>query len=177
MKPLEIDRGLSQVMMDKIEESKKKLSTLPREAKTERKAVQIELGMYHLFLDFGQLYDVKQGNTAEEQRIHVLTIREKMMHRLGHLSLFPKIREIYDLADEEEKKRIIAALHGEMNMRAQMYSRYIKEWEAAKQCGDAPQAFETGLKVAVVEEGFRIWEQWRKDNNVYPDMFQEEKMG
>ena len=36
--------------------------------------------------------------------------------------------------------------------------------EAAKQCGDAPQAFETGLKVAVVEEGFRIWEQWRKEN-------------
>ncbi len=177
MKPLEIDRGLSQVMIVKIEESKKKLSVLPQEAKTERKAVQIELGMYQLFLNFGQLYDVKQGNTAEEQRTHVLIIREKMMHRLGHLSLFPKIREMYDLADEEEKKRIVAAFHGEMNMRAQMYSKYVKEWEVAKQCGDAMQVFETGLKVAVVEEGFRIWEKWRKENNVYPDMFQEGKMG
>ena len=171
MKPLEIDSALSEIMLKKIAESKKKLIALPKEAKTERKAVQIELGMYQMFLNFGQLYDVKQGETVEEQRTHVLTIREKMMHRLEHLSLFPKIREIYDLADEEEKKRIIAAFHGEMNMRAQMYSKYVKEWEAAKQCGDAPQAFETGLKVAVVEEGFRIWEQWRKENNVYPDMF------
>ncbi len=174
MKPLEIDSALSRIMLKKIAESKKKLTALPKEAKTERKAVQIELGMYQMFLNFGQLYDVKQGETVEEQRTHVLTIREKMMHRLGHLSLFPKIHEIYDLADEEEKKRIIAACHGEMNMRAQMYSRYVKEWEAAKQCGDARGSFETGLKVAVVKEGFRIWEQWRKENNVYPGLFQEE---
>ena len=45
MKPLEIDSALSEIMLKKIAESKKKLIALPKEAKTERKAVQIEMGM------------------------------------------------------------------------------------------------------------------------------------
>ncbi|MBQ6818173.1 MAG: hypothetical protein IJP35_01015 [Clostridia bacterium] len=181
MTALEIDRALSRVMTDQWNKSKQKLSDLPSDAKNERKAIQIEVGMYSLFMRFGQLCSVKAEEMKVEQRERVfyieqrervLYIREQMILREKQLSAFPKIKALYEAADADEKQRIIAAFQGEIQMRCQMYARYLKDWEAAKQNGDAEESFEAGVKVAVVEEGFRLWEQWRKTNGIYPDLIE-----
>ncbi len=172
MTALEIDRALSRVMTDQWNKSKQKLSDLPSDAKNERKAIRIEVGMYSLFMRFGQLCSVKAEEMKVEQRERVLYIREQMILREKQLSAFPKIKALYEAADADEKQRIVAAFQGEIQMRCQMYARYLKDWEAAKQNGDAEESFEAGVKVAVVEEGFRLWEQWRKTNGIYPDLIE-----
>ncbi len=172
MTALEIDRALSRVMTDQWNKSKQKLSDLPSDAKNERKAIRIEVGMYSFFMRFGQLCSVKAEEMKVEQRERVLYIREQMILREKQLSAFPKIKALYEAADADEKQRIVAAFQGEIQMRCQMYARYLKDWEAAKQNGDAEESFEAGVKVAVVEEGFRLWEQWRKTNGIYPDLIE-----
>lgn len=172
MTALEIDRALSRVMTDQWNKSKQKLSDLPSDAKNERKAIQIEVGMYSLFVRFGQLCSVKAEEMKVEQRERVLYIREQMILREKQLSAFPKIKALYEAADADEKQRIVAAFQGEIQMRCQMYAQYLKDWEAAKQNGDAEESFEAGVKVAVVEEGFWLWEQWRKANGIYPDLIE-----
>lgn len=174
MNALEIDKALAALMDEKWKESQAKLSFLPKEAKNERKAVQIEIGMFSLFLRFGLLFYVKNGNTYEERRNHVLWIREKLIFRENLFAAFPKIKKAYDNADEAEKKCIIAAFQGEMFMRHCFYDRYIKDLEAAKKYNNIEEAFELGIKVSVLEEGFRIWEAYRQENGIYSGMFDKE---
>lgn len=174
MNPLEIDKALVELLLEKIKKSRAKLSTLPKEAKNERKAVQIELGMYNLFVNFGFLYTLRKGDTYEQQRNHVLRIREKMTERMNLFIAFPKIKKAYDVADEVERKCIIAALHSEMHMRNSFYNKYLKDLEAAKQYNDVYKSFEIGLKVSVLEDGFRLLEKYRQENGIYPGMFEEE---
>ena len=174
MNVLEIDKALTELINEKWKESEAKLAFLPKEAKNERKAVQIEIGMYSLFLRFGLLFDMKNGDTYEQQRNHVLCIREKMLLKEELLSLFPKIKSAYERADDDEKKRIVATLHGEMYMRNNFYYKNLKDLEEAKRCNNIEKSFELGVKVSVLEDGFRIWEKWRQENGTYSGMFKEE---
>lgn len=174
MNALEIDKALSELLFEKIKESNAKLELLPKEAKNERKAVQIEIGMYNLFVNFGFLYHMRKGDTYEERRNHVLWIREKMTERMNLFLAFPKIKKAYDVADDVERKCIIAALHSEMHMRNSFYNKYLKDLEAAKQYNDVYKSFEIGLKVSVLEDGFRLLEKYRQENGIYPGMFEEE---
>ena len=40
----------------------------------------------------------------------------------------------------------------------------------AEAAGDMNKAFEFKIKIGAVENMFSIWEAWRVDNDVYPDM-------
>ena len=51
------------------------------------------------------------------------------------------------------------------------YTNYSKELQAARQYNDVNKAFEIGLKVSVLEDGFKIWEDYRRENGIYCDMF------
>ena len=171
MTALEIDQALSEIMKNKCEESQQKLACLPPNAKQERKALRIEMGMYGLLIRFGQLHDVKKGETPQEQREHVLYIREQMMLREKQMQNFPKFEAQYhQITDTEEKKRLIAAYHAEIQMRCQMVPNYLQQYQAAKSANNVEETFEAGIKVAVVEEGFRLWEQWRIQHSVYPGL-------
>ncbi len=174
MTALEIDRSLTDIMLTQGEVGKQKLANLPPDAKQERKAVQIEIGIYSLFVRFGQLYTMKKGAPPEEQREHVLYIREQMMLREKQLSVFPKFEKMYYEADVAEKQRLIAAYHAEIQMRCQMAPKYRQHLLAAKQSGDVDEAFEAGIKIAVMEEGFRLWEEWRRAHGVYPCLMEME---
>lgn len=173
MNALEIDKALAELINEKWKEGEAKLALLPKEAKNERKALQIEIGMYSLFLRFGLLFDMKKGDTYEEQRSHVLWIREKMILREELLSLFPKIKRVYEVADDDEKKLVIATLQGEMYMRNSFYINNLKALQEAKKCNDVEKSFEFGLKCSVLEDGFRIWEKWREENGIYYGMFEQ----
>ncbi len=172
MDALQIDKALTDLMLEKMKERQTKLTFLPQDAKNERKAVQIEIGMYNLFVGFGQMYHVKYSCTYEQRRNHVLQIREKMTLRENLFSVFPKIKNAYEAASEADKKCVVAALQGEIHMRNSFYNKYLKDLELAKQFNDVDKIFEMGIKVSVLEEGFRIWEKYRQDNDVYPGMFE-----
>ena len=165
MTPLEIDKAMIDIVKEKYDECKNRLDGISKENKIERKAVQIELGMYALCGNAGLLYHAK--NTREE----ILNIRMRFIKRI--LINDPKWKAIFLDLQDAEKLRFIAALQAELFMRDQMYDNYCSELAKAETAGDTKAVFELRIKVGAVKKIFEDWETWRKKNNVYPFIFEE----
>ena len=168
MTALEIDKVMAEIALHKVKECEERLAETPKDNKSERKAIQIELGMYSLCLRAGLLYYTTPVNMDTVQ------VRKNRFMNIS-LKTFPKIAQIYEKSSEEEKLRIVAALQGEMFMRDQMYIGYVSELEQAKASGDSKRIFEFTIKTGALNVIFDAWEEWRISNNVYPHMFKEDK--
>lgn len=161
MTAIEIDKAMTDIVLEKQAECKSRLEAIPKENRNERKAVQIELGMYTLCLNAGLLHC--RGDR--------LSIRQNFMRNV--LPRFPRVHAVYSALDEAEKTIFFAALQSELFMRDQIYRNYLAELAEAKAAGDTQNVFELQLKAGTVENVFAAWEAWRVANNVYPHMFEE----
>lgn len=161
----EIDQALIQITRQKCEECKKRLDEIPKENTTERKAVQVEYGMYAFCGNAGLLFN------GSGKREFWLTKRKRFLS--NRLPIYPKLDSIYQALSDEEKMCFIAALQAELFIRDQWLGTQIAELHAAEESGDVKRAFEFRIKVEAVETMFAAWEAWRKENNVYPRMFEE----
>ena len=168
MTALEINKVMAEIALQRVKDCEERLKETPKDNKSERKAIQIELGMYSLCLRAGLLYYTTEGKTNTVQ------IRKNRFMNIS-LKSFPSIAQIYEKASEEEKLCMVAALQGEMFMRDQMYNGYISELEQAKAAGDAQRNFEFSIKTGSLEVIFEAWEEWRISNNIYPHMFKGER--
>lgn len=168
MTATEINQAMAEIALQKVKDCEERLKETPKDNKSERKAIQIELGMYSLCLRAGLLYYTTEGKTNTVQ------IRKNRFMNIS-LKSFPSIAQIYEKASEEEKLCMVAALQGEMFMRDQMYNGYISELEQAKAAGDAQRTFEFTIKTGSLKVIFDAWEEWRISNNIYPHMFKGEK--
>ena len=94
---LDIDRAMIDLTREKCAECKSRLDAVPKENGTERKALQLEYGMYTFCGNAGLLF-----NTTGERRI--MHIRR---HVLGNdmLKRYPKLNLAYQELGEEEKLR------------------------------------------------------------------------
>ena len=144
---------------------KERLDAIPKEKTAERKAVQLEYGMYTFCGNAGLLF-----NTGWE-RTKVLNIRQTLWNH--ELHQFPHIQTRYQTLDGEEKLRFHAALHGELYLRQSWLEEQTAELEAAKAADDVPAVFELTVKIGAVRAMFAAWEAWRKENKIYPDLFEE----
>ena len=52
--------------------------------------------------------------------------------------------------------------------------RWLWSLAAAEASGDVTKAFECTIKIGAVQTMFAAWEAWRRENSVYPDLFEEE---
>lgn len=163
---LEIDNALVEITRAKCAECKARLDATPKEKTTERKALQVEYGMYTFCGNAGLLF-----NTTGERKI--VQIRrhfwEKELHK------YQKLNAVYQVLDEQEKMRFIAALQPEWYISYYWLGAQKIELAAAKASGDIKKAFEFKIKVGAVENMFAVWEAWRRENGVYPNMFEEGK--
>ena len=148
------------------DECKARLALVPKERKTEQKALKIELGMYSLCMRAGCLY---MTTTNSEKGEAVLKLRTPICQNIMQ-NHFPHIYELYLSLDDEEKAVMLSALQAELFMRDQIYEGYKSELAAAKACGDEKNVFEFRIKISAVERVFEAWEEWRKTNNVYPNI-------
>ncbi|MBO5939328.1 MAG: hypothetical protein J6Q82_07545, partial [Clostridia bacterium] len=64
-------------------------------------------------------------------------------------------------------------LQAELYHRDQWLDEQLAELSAAEASGDTNKTFEFKIKISAVNRMFEIWEAWRKENNVYPNMFEE----
>lgn len=161
---LEIDKAMVDITRQKCIECKARLDTVPKENVTERKALQLEHGMYTFCGNCGLLF-----NTTGERRI--IKIRRAFLER--QLYKYPRINSIYLMLDEEEKLRFMAALQAELYLRDQWLVEQYAELAAAENSGDAKKAFEFRIKIGAAENMFSIWEDWRVENNVFPGLLKE----
>ena len=163
---LEIDKALVDITRQKCAECKARLDALPKENVTEKKAVQIEHGMYTFCGNAGLLFNT----TGERNR--VIQMRQRFLS--GVLHKYPKPYHTYQTIDETEKMRFIASLQAEIFIRDQWLQAQYEELAAAKASGDVKKAFELKIKTGAAENMFAAWEAWRKGNGIYSGMFEEE---
>ncbi len=160
----EIDQTMQEIVRAKITECKARLGALPKDNVNERKAVQIELGMYTLCGNAGLLCDI--NGRDDRPRDKFFRLRQGVLHRI--LSKYPKLHQVFVGLDGDEQLRFVAALQGEIFMRDQIMRDYRTELDAATAAGDAKTVFEFTIKIGAVESVLNAWKAWRMQNDIYP---------
>ena len=163
---LEIDEALVSITRQLCAACKERLDAIPRENASERKAVLLEYGMYTFCGNAGLLF-----NTGWE-RTKVLQVRQTLWN--NELYNFPHIQTRYQTLDCDEKPCFHAALHGELYLRQSWLGEQEAALAMAEEAGDTRQVFELNIKLGAVSAMFAAWENWRRENNMYPNMFEEE---
>lgn len=166
MTDLEIDAALVAITRQKCEECKARLDAIPKTSAVERKAVQLEYGMYTFCGNAGLLF-----NTGWE-RTKVLDVRRSLWNHALHR--YPHIRAQYLALDDDEKPRFHAALQGELYLRQSWLGEQETALSMAQAAGDTQQVFELNIKLGAIRAMFDAWEAWRKENNIYSDLFEKE---
>ena len=161
---LEIDKALVDITRAMCEECQTRLDAVPMENTTERKAVQLEYGMYTFCGNAGELF-----NTGWE-REKVFSVRQTFLNRVLHK--YPRLDNMYRSLSGDEKLCFIAALHAEISLRDQWIEKKSAELAAAKASGDTKNAFEITIMIGAVKNMFDAWEAWRVENNIFPHMFE-----
>ena len=165
MNYLDIDKALVDITRAKCDECKARLDATPKDNKAERKALQIELGMYTLCGNAGLLFN------AGWERQRTYQIRQNFWSMV--LPKYPKHQEIYSALTEDEKLSFMAAWQADLFMRDQLLNGYVTELAQAEAAGDAKSTFELRIKIGGVREMLSLWEGWRKENGVYPGLMEE----
>ncbi len=161
-----IYNSLVEITKNIYDECKLRLDSVPKEHKTEQKAMKIELGMYSLCMRAGCLY---MTANKEKKGESVLRLRSPICQNIMQ-NYFPHIYELYMSLDDEERMVMLSAIQAELFMRSQMYEGYKSELAEARSYGDEKNVFELQIKVRSVERVFEAWEEWRKANNIYPNI-------
>ena len=165
MNYLDIDKALVDITRAKCDECKARLDATPKDSKAERKALQIELGMYTLCGNAGLLFN------AGWERQRTYQIRQNFWCMI--LPKYPKHQEIYSTLNDDEKLSFMAAWQADLFMRDQLLNGYVTELAQAEAAGDAKSTFELRIKIGGVREMLSLWEGWRKENGVYPGLMEE----
>ena len=163
MNYLEIHKSIGDITREKCSECKARLDTVPKENVTERKALQLENGMYSFCLNCGLLGKADGSGPV--------ALRKRVLE--GVMSKYPVLNAFYIKLNEEEKFKFIAATQSELFIRDQWLPAQYAELEAAEATGNTQNAFELKIKIGSALNMFDIWEAWRIDNNIYPGMFKE----
>ena len=163
MTALEVDKALTDIVLKRYAECESRLNKIEKSLKTERKAIQIELGMYGLCLRAGLLY-YTIGSRED-------TLKHFSRQAEAIFSSFPKILKVYKEANDEEKLIMIAALRQEAFMRNQFSSKNEEEYQRAQELGYVSDAFELNIKINAINSVYKEWEAWRENNIKYSNMF------
>ena len=165
MNYLEIDKALVDITRAKCDECKSRLDAVSKDNKAERKALQIEYGMYTLCGNAGLLfntYGTREGLYRTRQNFFTYAMTK-----------YPRHGEVYATLNDDDKLSFMAAWQAELFMRDQLLEGYVTELSQAEAAGDAKNTFELRIKIGAVGEMLSLWEGWRKENGVYPELMEE----
>ena len=169
MTPIDIDKAMCDITFAIIDECKERIERADKTNKTEIKALKIEEGMYTMAPRAGLLSYAKSREGVLETR------KNKVLPTILHR--YPEIKALYESLGEDEKNIFVAALHAELYMRYSFYENNVAEYARAKETGDAAREFEFSIKVGAMKRIFDAWEDWRRENDIFPGIFKEENNG
>lgn len=160
---LDIDAAIISITEEKCSECKVRLDTIPKENATERKALQLEYGMYTFCGNAGLLF-------SSGKREKVLEVRRSFWN--NRLDKYPKLKAIYDELSEKEKMKFLAVLQAELYIRDQWLPEQYSRLAEAEAAGDTDRIFEYQIKIGAVYNMLAVWEAWRVEHKVYPRLFE-----
>ena len=162
LSPIEIEKALAEISISMCKGCADRISALPENSKIEKKAIQIEMGMYSM----GHRAAIRYNTIGSREDC----IRIKSNHFLPIMDEFPKLKEVYEAADDAERQRLTAALYGEVWMIKEYHEPNKAEFERARTSGDAKKIFEMNIKVGAIETLLSRWKEWRVKNGIYADI-------
>lgn len=142
------------------EQSAEKLRSLPREAKTERKALSIAKNEAGICAAFAGMHCSPNGAITSER---YYTIRE---NRVFGNPEFSGYRDWYDGADEEDRHVFLIYAHAIGMVKSNIYRE--NELRRAREAGDVASEFENGIIVNVLDAIMNEWRAWWKENGCVP---------
>ncbi|MBQ9691904.1 MAG: hypothetical protein IJV70_01955 [Clostridia bacterium] len=158
---LEIDKAITDILVQMRDECKARLDAVSKDNLTEQKALHLEYGMYQFCGNAGLLH---YKETEKKFRI-----RQNFLSRV--IPKYPKLNLVYSELSEDDKIKFIAAIQAELFIRDQWLHNQYKDLTQAEASGDSKAVFELKIKIGAVERVFSAWERWRKENNIYQNMF------
>lgn len=162
---LEIDKVLIEILDEKKQACEARLAATPKENKTEKKAVHLELGMYTLCQNAGFLVNTTGGREG------VMRTRRTVIARI--LEKHSDWKAVFEALNSEAQIEWIAAWQAELFLRDQFLPQYRSELEFATEAGDVDGILEMRIKIGTLENIFGAWEAWRRENNVFPGLLKE----
>lgn len=163
---LEIDKAICDIAKEMVTECKTRLDAIPKDNKTERKALQLEHGMYTFCCNAGMLTSPKRDGCLKARR----NFTERTLSRRPTLS---RLNQFYQQLNEMEKMRFIAATQAEIFIKDQWLPEQISALNTAEVSNDVQTAFELKIKIGAVRNVFSAWQEWRTQNGVYSAVIEE----
>lgn len=146
--PVEIEGAMFAALKSMQNDCESRIAALDSSAKNEKKALNVEKGMYRFCSNAGML----SGVGGDRERI--IPVKAD---RLTKFISDPKLAETFDKADDEEKLRLSAAFYGIVWMKSEVLPQYIREYEQAKESGDVRSQFEQQIKLKTITAVIRKW--------------------
>lgn len=151
----EIYNDLMTVTREKYDACRAEAGSVEKDHPTERAALQLKTGMYHLAMAAGLI-------SGSDQAI------ELMHKRYGDLiKHFPDIANEYQTLSAEQKECMEIALYPEAFMRVNFYAPYKTELEEAKKDGQVQKIFQARIKKEVLEDILHMWRTYRVENDLF----------
>jgi len=160
MTDIEIDKALIDILAEKKQACEARLAAIPKENKTEKKALHLELGMYTLCQNAGFLINTTGGREG------VLRTRRRVIAQV--LSKNPTLLAGFEALEDEDQKKWIAGWQAELFLRDQFLPQYREALRAAEDAADTDGILEMRIKLGTVESVFNAWQAWRREHNVFP---------
>ncbi len=166
LSPVEIEKALAEISISMCNSCAERISQLPETARTEKKAIQIEAGMYSM----GFRAAIRYNTVGSREQC----IRIKSNNFLPIMQDYPRLKSAFEAADDDERQRLTAALYGEVWLISQYQNINEAELEKAKASGDVKKMFELNIKVQATKALLSAWSLWREQNGVYSDLLDTE---
>lgn len=163
MNKQEIYDGLWRITKEKQNACKEAAAAVDRDHPTERGALQLKAGIYHVAIAAGLISGVDQAADIMSKRF---------VNLMGH---FPDLAVYYHGLTDEEKEIMAVSLYPELFMRASFYNTYQTELANAEKYGDPQAIFKARIKKEVLDEILDMWRDFRSQNGLFAFAFAFEK--
>ena len=162
MNKQEIYDGLWRITKEKQDACKAEAEAVDRDHPTERGALQLKAGIYHVAIAAGLISGVHRAADIMSKRF---------VNLMGH---FPDLAVYYHGLTDEEKGIMAVSLYPELFMRASFYNTYQTELANAEKYGDPQAIFKARIKKEVLDEILDMWRGFRVQNGLFTFAFDKE---
>ena len=163
MNKQEIFNGLWTITKEKHTACKTDAASVDKNHPTERGALQLKAGIYHVAIAAGLI-------NGTDQAIELMS--KRFTNLIKH---FPDLANHYHTLSDDQKELMEIALYPEVFMRANFYNTYNTDLEHAEKDGDPQKIFKARIKKEVLDDILNMWREFRVRNDLFIFAFSEKE--
>ena len=155
MNKQDILNGFLTITREQYDACKAEAASVDKSHPTERGALQLKAGIYHVAIAAGLISGIDQAAALMSERFKNL------------VGQFPGIADCYHTLPEDQKELMELSLYPEVFMRANFYQLYQADLAQAEKDGDPQKIFKAKIKKEVLDEILNMWRDFRVQNGLF----------